>query len=216
MRIVLCMGGHWSSPFVYQAIRDLGVTHVVMEDGPPPTHIDTWREFLMQSYIHIMTPMMRRFSKERIAELKGRYPFGDESIPEQRMTRVVSLCDKKAENKIHLIQPDVIIVHEAAEMDERFLQELDCPILKITPSMAESQRKAYWGFHSHTSMKEVQICQWTRKGWTPLTSAVLYTGGTDNFSTFPYIYLATSLPMLREQLQKRSHQDDERRQKVQA
>ncbi|WP_214780476.1 hypothetical protein [Exiguobacterium sp. s22] len=216
MRMVLCMGDHWSSPFVYQAVRDLGVTHVVMEDGPAPTYVTTWKELLQQSYMHLMTPMMRLFSKERIEELKTRYPFEEQSIPEQRMTRVVSLNDQKAEHVIRHLRPDVIILHEAADLDERFLQEMRCPIFKLTPTLAESQRHAYWGFHTYTSRKEIQICQWTKKGWTPLTSEVLYTGGSDNFSTFPYIYLAEGLPMLREQLQKGSQQDTERRQKVQA
>ncbi|WP_215143160.1 hypothetical protein [Exiguobacterium qingdaonense] len=216
MRIVLCTGGHWSSPLVYQAIRDLGVTHVIVEDGPAPTYIKTWRELLIQSYIHLMTPVMRQFSRERITELKARYPFCEDPIPDQRITRVVSLHDKKAERVIRHIRPDVIIVHEATEVDDRFLQEVNCPILSITPSLAKSQRHAYWGFHTHPSMKRVQICQRTKKGWSPLVSNVLYTGGTDNFSTFPYIYLETSLSMLREQLQKMSQQDTERRQEVQA
>ena len=91
MRIVLCMGDHWNSTLVYQAIRDLGVTHVIMEDGPTPTHVDTWKELLTQSYIRFLTPMMRRFSRERIKELQSRYVFCDDPIPEQRIARVVSL-----------------------------------------------------------------------------------------------------------------------------
>ncbi|WP_396128711.1 hypothetical protein [Exiguobacterium mexicanum] len=93
--IVLLIGEHRTSAYVYQAIRNLGVTHVIQEDGPSEHRPESLNHWLTHAYVRSMAPLMRVSSRARIQELKGRYPLNDEPIPFHHILRVTSLNDAK-------------------------------------------------------------------------------------------------------------------------
>lgn len=199
--IVLCVGEDPTSTYVYQAIRNLGVTHVIKEDGPVEVQPDSVKEWMRQSYVRFMSPLMRRFSRQRVRELKMRYPLNDSPIPSHHVLRVTSLNDARTMMWLDRLQPQLVILHETAPVETSRLRRLDCPILTVSPSMAKGQLEAYWAFRAKPDVCEVRIEQWGDRGWTVLDRSVLYVGGTDNFATYPYLQLVTALPLLRRQIE---------------
>lgn len=199
--IVLCIGEDPTSTYVYQAIRNLGVTHVIKEDGPVEVRPDSMKEWMRQSYVRLMSPFMRRFSRQRVRELKTRYPLNDSPIPSHHVLRVTSLNDARTMMWLDRLQPQLVILHETGPVEMSRLRRLDCPILTVSPSMATGQLEAYWAFRAKPDVCEVRIEQWGDRGWTVLDRSVLYVGGTDNFATYPYLQLVTALPLLRRQIE---------------
>ncbi|TCI44814.1 hypothetical protein EVJ27_08220 [Exiguobacterium sp. SH3S2] len=205
--IVLCIGEDPTSTYVYQAIRNLGVTHVIKEDGPAEVRPDSINEWMRQSYVRFMSPLMRRFSRQRVRELQARYPLNDNPIPSHHLLRVTSLNDARTMMWLDRLQPQLVILHETGSVDMSRLHRLDCPILTVSPSMAKGQLEAYWAFRAKPDVCEVKIEQWGDRGWTVLDRSVLYVGGTDNFATYPYLQLVTALPLLRRQIESMLEED---------
>lgn len=199
--IVLLIGEHKTSAYVYHAIRNLGVTHVIMEDGPSEHKPNSVKDWLTQFYVRLMSPLMRLFSRDRINELKLRYPLNDQPIPSHHILRVTSLNDARTTMWLDQLLPQLIITHETGPIEPSVLGRIDCPVLTIRPSMAQGQLDAYWAFRAKPDVCEARVEQWTDRGWTVLDRAVLYVGGTDNFATYPFLQLTTVLPLLRRQIE---------------
>lgn len=144
---------------------------------------------------------MRLSSRARILELKQRYPLNDGPIPSYHVLRVTSLNDTKTTMWLDRLDPQLIITHETGPIDPSVLARFDCPVLTVKPTMAEGQLQAYWAFRAKPDVCEVRIEQWTEQGWTVVDRSMLYLGGTDNFATYPYLQLATALPLLRRQIE---------------
>lgn len=199
--IVLLIGEHRTSAYVYQAIRNLGVTHVIREDGPSEHRPESLNHWLTHAYVRSMAPLMRVSSRARIRELKGRYPLNDEPIPFHHILRVTSLNDAKTTMWLDRLDPQLIVTHETGPIDPSVLARFDCPVLTVKPTIAEGQLEAYWAFRAKPDVCEVRIEQWTERGWSVVDRAVLYIGGTDNVATYPYLQLTTVLPLLRRQIE---------------
>lgn len=199
--IVLCIGENLTSTYVYHAIRNLGVTHVIKEDGPTEVRPDSIKEWMRQSYVQFTTPFMHQFSRERIRELKSRYPLNDKPIPSHHVLRVTSLNDARTMMWLERLAPQLVILHETGPIEMNRLRRLECPILTITPLIAKGQLEAYWAFRAKPNVCEVRIEHWGERGWTVIDRSVLYIGGTDNFATYPYLQLVTALPLLRHQIE---------------
>ncbi len=199
--IVLLIGEHRTSAYVYQAIRNLGVTHVIREDGPSEHRPESLNHWLTHAYVRSMAPLMRVSSRARIRELKGRYPLNDEPIPFHHILRVTSLNDAKTTMWLDRLDPQLIVTHETGPIDPSVLARFDCPVLTVKPTIAEGQIEAYWAFRAKPDVCEARIEQWTERGWSVVDRAVLYIGGTDNFATYPYLQLTTALPLLRRQIE---------------
>ncbi len=199
--IVLLIGEHRTSAYVYQAIRNLGVTHVIREDGPSEHRPESLNHWLTHAYVRSMSPLMRVSSRARIRELKGRYPLNDEPIPFHHILRVTSLNDAKTTMWLDRLDPQLIVTHETGPIDPSVLARFDCPVLTVKPTIAEGQIEAYWAFRAKPDVCEARIEQWTERGWSVVDRAVLYIGGTDNFATYPYLQLTTVLPLLRRQIE---------------
>lgn len=199
--IVLCVGDNPTSTYVYHAIRHFGVTHVLMEDGPSEQRPDSFQSLLRQSYVRLMTPFMRWFGRERVKQLKQRYPLNGHPVPSHHLLKVTSLNDVRTKMWLDRLMPELIIFHETGPIERDVLSRIDCPILTIRPSIAAGQLEAYWAFRAKPDVCEVRIEQWGERGWTVLDRAVLYVGGTDNFATYPYLQLVTALPLLRRQIE---------------
>ena len=199
--IVLLMGEHRTSAYVYHAIRNLGVTHVIQEDGPSEHRPASIRHWLTHVYVRLVSPVMRLSSRARIQELKRRYPLNDEPIPFHHTLRVTSLNDMKTMMWLDRLDPQLIVIHEAGPIDPSVLARFDCPVLTVKPTMAEGQLEAYWAFRAKPDVCEVRIEQWTERGWSVVDRSLLYIGGTDNFATYPYLQLTTGLPLLRHQIE---------------
>ncbi|WP_214700221.1 MULTISPECIES: hypothetical protein [unclassified Exiguobacterium] len=215
--IVLMISDHHTSVFVYHAIRNLGVTHVIQEDGPTEHRPQSLKEWLIHQYIRWATPFMRWTSQKRIQEVRKRYPLNDLSIPPHHIIHVSSLNDDKTMMWLEKLAPELIVVHETGPIEPSRLNQLPCPILTIRPSMAEGQLQAYWAIQHQPSFCETTLEQWTTQGWRVLERVVIYKGGTDNFATYPYLQLTTVLPMLRRHIETMdSMKTDHRQIKVQA
>lgn len=199
--IVLLIGEHRTSAYVYQAIRNLGVTHVIQEDGPSEHRPESLNHWLTHAYVRSMAPLMRVSSRARIQELKGRYPLNDEPIPFHHILRVTSLNDAKTTMWLDRLDPQLIVTHETGPIDPSVLARFECPVLTVKPMIAEGQIEAYWAFRAKPDVCETRIEQWTERGWSVVDRAVLYIGGTDNFATYPYLQLTTVLPLLRRQIE---------------
>lgn len=199
--IVLLIGEHRTSAYVYQAIRNLGVTHVIREDGPSEHRPESLNHWLTHAYVRSMAPLMRVSSRARIRELKGRYPLNDEPIPFHHILRVTSLNDAKTTMWLDRLDPQLIVTHETGPIDPSVLARFDCPLLTVKLTIAEGQIEAYWAFRAKPDVCEARIEQWTERGWSVVDRAVLYIGGTDNFATYPYLQLTTVLPLLRRQIE---------------
>ncbi|MCT4795238.1 hypothetical protein [Exiguobacterium alkaliphilum] len=205
--IVLCIGDNKMSAYVYQAIRHLGVTHVIREDGPSEEKTDSFRGWVRQLYVRYATPFMRWTSRARIQELKRRHPLRDEPIPMHHVLKVTSLNDARTKMWLDRLMPELLIFHETGPIEPDVLNRIDCPILTIRPSMAAGQLEAYWAFRAKPDVCEVRIEQWSDRGWSVLDRAVLYLGGTDNFATYPYLQLSTGLPLLKRQIEMMLEED---------
>lgn len=199
--IVLLIGEHRTSAYVYQAIRNLGVTHVIQEDGPSEHQSESLKQGLTHAYVRSMAPLMRLSSRTRIRELKGRYPLNEEPIPFHHILRVTSLNDAKTAMWLDRLNPQLIVTHETGSIDPNVLARINCPILTVKPTIAEGQIEAYWAFRNQADVCEARIELWTERGWSVVDRAVLYIGGTDNFATYPYLQLTTVLPLLRRQIE---------------
>ncbi|MCT4783173.1 MULTISPECIES: hypothetical protein [Exiguobacterium] len=199
--IVLCVGEHWSSAYVYHAIRNLGVTHVIMEKGPSPFEAESSHDLLLDVLMKRISPVMKWMSRRRIAELKERYPLKDEPIPMHHILKVTSLNDARTKMWLDRLMPELLIFHETGPIDPDVLNRMDCPVLTIRPSMAAGQLEAYWALRANPDICEVRIEQWTEQGWDIRDRSLLYLGGTDNFVTYPYLQLSVALPLLRCQIE---------------
>ena len=199
--IVLLVSEHHTSRCVYHAIRNLGVTHVIQEDGPIEYRPDSVKQWLTHFFIRFSMPFMKWTSRKRIQELKQRYPLVEDPIPPHHVIHVTSLNDEKTEMWLERLAPQLVVTHEAGPIADAVWKRLDCPVLTVRPSMAEGQIQAYWALQSRPALNEVVIERWTRRGWTVIDRAILYKGGDDNFSTYPYLQLTTLLPMLRRQIE---------------
>ncbi|STO07074.1 hypothetical protein [Exiguobacterium aurantiacum] len=205
--IVLCIGDNPMSAYVYHAIRHLGVTHVIQEDGPSEERPDSLKSWGRQLYVRYTIPLMRWFSRERVHELKRRYPLNHQPIPLHHLLKVTSLNDARAKMWLDRLMPELVIFHETGPIEPEVLKRIDCPVLTVRPSMAAGQLEAYWAFRAKPNVCEVRIEQWTERGWSVLDRSVLYIGGTDNFATYPYLQLSTGLPLLRRQIEAMLEED---------
>lgn len=215
--IVLMISDHHTSTFIYHAIRDLGVTHVIQEDGPTELRPQSLKQWIIHLYIRWATPFMKWRSQARIREVRERYPLQDSPIPPHHLIRVSSLNDDKTLMWLERLEPKLLVIHETGPIESSRLNQLPCPIITVRPSIAEGQLRAYWAIQSEPSFCEVTLEQWTTQGWHVLDQAVIYKGGTDNFATYPYLQLTTVLPMLRRHIETLDFIQLDRRQiKVQA
>ncbi|WP_214821330.1 MULTISPECIES: hypothetical protein [unclassified Exiguobacterium] len=215
--IVLMISDHHTSAFVYHAIRDLGVTHVIQEDGPIEHRPQSLKQWMSHQYIRWATPFMKWSSQARIREVRERYPLQDSPIPPHHLIHVSSLNDDKTMMWLERLAPKLLVIHETGPIEPSRLNQWTCPIVTIRPSTAEGQLQAYWAIQSQPSFCEATLEQWTAQGWSILDRAVIYKGGTDNFATYPYLQLTTVLPMLRRHIETLDLVQPDRRQiKVQA
>lgn len=205
--IVLCIGEDPTSTYVYQAIRHLEVTYVIKEDGPVEVRPGSTKEWLRQLGVRFTSPLLRRFSRQRVRELQARYPLNDSPIPSHHLSRVTSLNDARTMMWFDRLQPQLVILHETGPVEMSRLERLDCPILTVSPSIAKGQLEAYWAFRAKPNVCEVRIEQSGNRGWTVLDRSVLYVGGTDNFATYPYLQLVTALPLLCRQIESMLEED---------
>lgn len=199
--IVLLVSEHHTSRCVYHAIRNLGVTHVIQEDGPIEYRPASLKQWLTHLFIRFATPLMKWTSRKRIHELKQRYPLVEDPIPPHHVIHVTSLNDEKTEMWLDRLAPQLVVTHETGRIADEVWTRLACPIITVRPSMAEGQVQAYWAVQGRPSLNEVTIERWTPRGWTVLDQAILYKGGDDNFATYPYLQLTTLLPMLRRHIE---------------
>lgn len=212
--IVMLISEHHTSRYVYHAIRNLGVTHVIQEDGPVEYRPSSLKQWLSHLIIRYATPLMKWTSYKRLNELRQRYPFVDAPIPPHHMIHVTSLNDDKTEAWLERLSPQLIIVHETGPIAEEVLDRLSCPVLTIRPSIAEGQLQTYWALQNKPSMSEVTVERWTAKGWIVLDRAVVYKGGNDNFATYPLLQLTFALPMLRRHVGASLMQEETERRKA--
>lgn len=212
--IVLCIRDQATSSFVYHAIRDLGVTHVIMEEGPLRPPPETPDKRIRQWYLNLIYPCMRLFSQKRIQELKQRYPLDPQPIPEHQILRVSSVNDARTKMWLNCLVPQLVIFHETSPIEINLLEQLDCPTLTVRPSLTDHHLEIHWAFRTHPDVCEVRIEQWSERGWTSIDRAILYIGGTDNFTTYPYLQLTTAIPLLRRQIELKLQEDMSERRKV--
>ena len=199
--IVMLVSEHQTSRYVYHAIRNLGVTHVIQEDGPIEYRPSSLKRWLAHLFIRFATPIMKVTSHKRLKELRLRYPFVHDSIPLHHVIHVSSLNDDKTEMWLDRLSPQLIVIHETGPIDKVVLNRLSCPVLTVRPSIAEGQLQTYWALQDQSSLCEVTVEQWTSNGWSVLDRAIVYKGGSDNFATYPYLQLTFVLPMLRRQIE---------------
>lgn len=199
--IVLCVGEHWSASCVYHAIRDVGVTHVISEAAPSPQPVQSFHEVVVQSYVRTMTPLMRRTSRARIDTLMTRFPLRMTPIPKRRTVTVASVGDAKTMKWLKRLDPALVILFETQPLAEDVLQRIACPVLTMRPTLAVGQLASYWAFRRRTTIQDVTIERWTPKGWTIVDRALLHAGGSDNFTTYPYLQLVTGVPLLIRQIE---------------
>lgn len=215
--IVLLISEHETSKHIYHAIRDLGVTYVIQEDGPIEHRPQSLKQWFTHLYIRWATPIMNWTSQARIQEVRERYPLQDSPIPSHHLIHVSSLNDDKTMMWLERLAPKLLVIHETGPIESSRLNQLPCPIITVRPSTAEGQLQAYWAIQSQPSFCKATLEQWTIQGWRALDQAVIYKGGNDNFATYPYLQLVTVLPMLRRYIETLDHARPNRRQtKVQA
>lgn len=199
--IVLLISVQDTSQYVYHAIRNLGVTHVIQEDGPIECRQNSMKQWFAHMFVRTATPIMKWTSRQRLNELRQRYPLTKTPIPPHHVIHVNSLNDDKTMMWLGRLSPQLIVTHETGPIHDDVLARLACPIITVRPAMAEGQLQAFWAIQEQSTFSEVTIERWTPRGWTVLDRAVVYTGGTDNFATYPYLQLTTALPMLRRQIE---------------
>jgi folate-dependent phosphoribosylglycinamide formyltransferase PurN len=150
----------------------------------------------------LVVPILRRASRHRAAELKRRFHFRDDPIPE---ALVVSVPSANSDETVRLLQelaPRAILINGTRLIERRVLEQVPATFINMHAGITPRYRGvhgAYWAL----AQADLQHCGVT----VHLVDTGIDTGAVihqativpepeDTFVTYPYLQLNAGIPLL--------------------
>lgn len=208
--IVLLAGKGESSRMVYHYLRRYCSVKKVIIEKPVPRWTFLKRRIRRLGIKTVMGQLiftafrviLKHRAKNRIHDIKSNYQLDDNDYDTEDMIRVSSVNDPSVQKVLVDLKPDAIVVNGTRILSSRLIKTMDCPIINTHAGITPRYRGvhgAYWAL----TREDPQHCGVT----IHLIDSGIDTGDIlyqkqinidekDNFETYPYLQIATALPLL--------------------
>jgi hypothetical protein len=209
--IVMLAGGGDSTNIIYNALsKQFTIDKVVLEDPVPRSQFLRKRikrlglrtvagQVLFQGGL---VPILRRFSRRRLMEIKLGEALDGTPIPESLLLRVSSANAPETINLLRKLRPDMVVVNGTRILSTTVLSSVPAQFVNTHAGITPLYRGVHGGYWALAN-NDPEACGVT----VHLVDAGIDTGSIlgqarirptprDNFTTYPYLQIAAALPIL--------------------
>ena len=215
-KIVMLIGGRsHSSNFIYNGIKtDFEIANVIVEEGVSrkaflkrrAKRLGYWPVFGQILFQALCVPVLRFFSKKRIATIKEKYDLDETTIDAEKIINVSSVNSNKSLKTLKKLKPDVIIVNGTRIISKRILRSVDALFINTHAGITPKYRGVHGGYWALAN-DDKEHCGVT----VHLVDAGIDTGDIlyqtnitptrkDNFVTYTYLQNAEGIKLLKKAL----------------
>ncbi len=211
-KIVMLAGGGESTVFMYNGLKhEFSIERVIIEEGTGLKkflkrrikRLGLWKVFGQVLFQGICAPLIRKGSRQRIAEIKAAYKLSSEGISEQKRLHVTSVNSDTSLKTLKEINPDVIIVNGTRIISKKILNGVSAPFINTHVGITPKYRGVHGGYWALAN-EDPENCGVT----VHLVDAgidtgnILYQGiikpeSKDNFSTYTYMQLGEGVKLMK-------------------
>lgn len=210
---ILLLAGEWdSTAIIYNYLRKFFLLSNVIIEQPVPRKEFLKRRIKKSGYIKVggqvlfqllISKPMNFFSKKRIDEILTINELDTTPIPQNNIIRFTSVNSQECLQTLKDLQPDLIVVHGTRIISKEILKNMTCPFVNMHAGITPRYRGSHGAYWALLNQDEGN-CGVT----IHLIDAGIDTGGIlfqekikinkeDNFTTYPYLQLATGLNLLK-------------------
>jgi len=211
-RIVLLGSRGTYTPIVFNALKRDHPDLVTMLEGPVSRLGLAWRRIPKQGFFRVagqvafmaaVLPLLRRFGRRRIAEIVASAGL-DETPISGPTVDVDTFNSDAAREHLRRLDPAVVVVSGTRLLSKKTRRSISAPFINIHMGISPAFRGvhgAYWALTRRRPELAGTTIHYIDAGID--TGPVLKQGTfavteRDSFATYPYLHLATGIPLLRE------------------
>ena len=210
-RVVLLGGRGTYTAIVFNALKREYPDLTVLLDGPISRLGLAWRRIPRQGFFSVagqvafmaaVFPLLRRCARRRIAEIMA--SAGLDDAPIAGATELDSVNSEDARDRLRRLNPEVVVVSGTRLLSKKTLRSIPAPFINIHMGISPGFRGvhgAYWalakgrpdlaGTTIHVVDPGIDTGPVLKQGTFEITER-------DSFATYPYLHLATGIPLLRD------------------
>lgn len=150
----------------------------------------------------IISTFLSFTSKKRIEAIKDIYGLSDQSIVENKLSRVASINGTASIEKIKTLQPDLIIVNGTRIISKKVLESAKAKFINIHAGITPQYRGvhgAYWALLNNDLENcgvTIHLLDAGIDTGTVLAQKKISPTTKDNFKTYPFLQLGEGLQLL--------------------
>lgn len=210
-KIVMLAGEGESTNIVYNALTaKFSIDKVIMEEPVPRSQFLKSRvkrlglvKVLCQLLFKVsIIPLLKRRSQRRILEIKRSYGLFDEPVKQCDLVRVRSVNDQETLALLRQLNPEVVVVNGTRIISKRLLESIPARFVNmhagITP-LYRGVHGAYWSLvdgRKESCGVTVHLVDPGIDTGNILHQGLVVPSDADNFITYPYLQLASGIPLL--------------------
>lgn len=214
-RIVMLAGKGDSTTILFHALdQAFGLENIILEEDVP-LRIFLSRRVKQLGLLTVIgqvlfkltiVPWLKHRSRERLDEIYRAHGFSTQSIPDERVVRVRSANDKQTIATLKSLKPDVVVINGTRILSQRVLSSIPATFVNmhagITP-LYRGVHGAYWALvqqRPDVAGVTVHVVDPGIDTGGILKQAIIEPTKRDTFVTYPFLQLATGIPLLKEAL----------------
>jgi methionyl-tRNA formyltransferase len=151
----------------------------------------------------IILPLLRFYSKKRIAVLKGQYGFDETPLPPEKLTQFDTINDEACIKLLEELKPDIVIVNGTRIISAKMLNRVPSVFINMHAGITPKYRGVhggYWALAENDNENCGVTIHLVDKGID--TGGILFqtkieTGRKDNFITYPYHQFGEGMPLIK-------------------
>ena len=207
--MLAALGANTNIVYNYLAAR-LGKFPIVIENAPSRLGIVRRRAkrvgvraaISQAAFVSMFQPTLRFVYRHRIEELCETHSLDRSPLPKEYVSRVVSINDDIAREKIRSIAPDVVIVNGTRIISQQTLSVINSTFINTHAGITPRYRGVhggYWALFSGDLARcgvTVHVIDSGIDTGQVISQALINPSERDGFSTYPFLQLIAALPLL--------------------
>mgnify|MGYP001770929978 CR=1 FL=1 len=210
LKVVMLICDGSSSRIIYHKLKnDCDIVCVIKEDSIPNSILLKNRikklryiKVFGQLTFMVFNKFLKLISKARIEEIKNKHNLDTSSIEHDNIVSVNSINDKKVEDILKEMNPDLVLVNGTRIIKSNILSSLDKPFVNTHVGITPKYRGVHGGYWALANNDKencgvtVHLVDEGIDTGNILYQAIIETSEEDNFNTYPYLQTAQAIDLL--------------------
>ena len=211
-KIIMLTGGSESSIYMYNALKkEFNISKIVLEGKEDKKkflkrrikRLGIMRVIGQVLFQLVIPPLQRKFSQNRIEEIKTKYGLDDEPFHNSEIKRFISVNSEECIDFLTAEEPDIVIVNGTRIISKKVLNSVNGNFINthmgITPRY-RGVHGGYWAIANNDKENCGVTVHLVDSGID--TGAILYqqiigTTYDDNFSTYTYLQIGEGIKLMK-------------------